>query len=154
MYRLFLVTHIIGITLMAGTTFIDFILFNQFWKIYPGDKAQGTVLSNVLNRLQRFMGIGMLVIILSGVGMMSYMHQVWGQQVWFQVKMGILLLIIINGLGLRRMFGSRVKKILADGSLEVANEQLYKVKGNIRIVQILQILFFITIFFLSVYKFN
>jgi hypothetical protein len=154
MYKLFLVTHIVGVTIMAGTTFVDFVLFNYFWKTYSSDKSQGTVLEKALSGLQKFMGIGMLLIILSGIGMMFYLHQVWGQQLWFRIKMGILLLIIFNGLGLRRMLGSKLRKLLTEASQGMRDEQLYKVKSNMRIVHILQMLFFVTIFFLSVFKFN
>jgi len=31
-YNMALVTHIVGITLMAGATFIDFIIFNKRFK--------------------------------------------------------------------------------------------------------------------------
>jgi hypothetical protein len=153
MYNVFLVTHIVGLTIMAGTTFIDFITFNHFLKTYWKNEAQGLVIENLMNKLQRFMGIGMLVIILSGVGMMAYLHQVWGKQLWFQIKMGMLLLIIINGLGFRRILGSKLRKYLTENS-SGGTEQLYKIKHRMMIVHILQMSFFVVIFFLSVFKFN
>jgi hypothetical protein len=152
-YNTFLVSHIVGITIMAGATFIDFVTFNQFWKVYAGDKPQGLVLGNMTLKLQRFMGIGMLLIILSGVGMMYYLHQVWGQQLWFRVKMIILLLIIVNGLGLRRMVGSRLKRILS-GDCQQFSEQLSGLRGKVLAIHYFQFVFFVIIFFLSVFKFN
>jgi hypothetical protein len=153
MYNVFLVTHIVGVTIMAGATFIDFITFNHFWKTYWKNEAQGLVIENLMNKLQRFMGIGMLVIILSGVGMMTYLHQVWGKQLWFQIKMGMLLLIILNGLGFRRILGSKLRKYLTENS-SPGTEQLYKIKRRVMIVHILQMSFFVVIFSLSVFKFN
>lgn len=154
-YNAALVLHIVGLTIMAGTTFIDFIAFRAFSKAYPADSVQSVVLENYLYRLQRFLGIGMLLILISGITMMAKLHEVWGAQLWFRIKMGVLLLIIINGLGLRRMLGTRLKKIIAnDTSAIVASEKWSSIKKNFTIVQIAQMLLFIIIYTLSVFKFN
>lgn len=153
-YSTILVVHVVGIVLMAGTAFIDLFTFRYFWKRYAADKQQGLVVENIAFGLQRFMGVGMLLILLSGIGMMAYLHQVWGQQLWFRIKMAVLVLIIINGLGLRRVLGTRLRRILgADAATDIALP-LSKVKVNMTIVQYLQLLLFIVIFTLSVFKFN
>jgi len=150
-----LVVHVVGITLMAGATFVDFATFCQFWKVYPVDKTKGFVIGDMLYRLQRFMGIGMGLILLSGITMTVYMHQIWGAQTWFRIKMIFLLLIIINGLAIRRRLGNRLKKYMAEESAgQSALSKLSALKGNITVVHVLQILFFITIFTLSIFKFN
>lgn len=153
-YNAALVLHVIGITAMAGTTLIDFVLFQQFWKTLPNSKDKSLVLEDTLYRLQKFMGFGMLLIIISGIIMMFYLHQVWGQQLWFRVKMGLLLLIIINGLGLRRALGNKLKKQLSGfgGDADLTNVSPV-LKKNITIVLVTQLLFFIIIFVLSVFKF-
>jgi hypothetical protein len=154
-YNTALVVHIAGITLMAGTTFIDFIVFRLFRKIFPQDKSKGLALADIFYRLQRFMGIGMLVILLSGVMMMVYLHQVWGQQVWFRVKMAMLLLIIINGLAIRRRLGNKLKNNLTGDKTEPGlKAKLAGLESSITSVQVLQLAFFLIIFVLSVFKFN
>ncbi len=153
-YNIALVTHIVGITLMAGATFIDFIIFKQFWKAYPSDKPKSIVIEDMLHRLQRFMGVGMLVILVSGVVMMVYLHQVWGQQIWFRVKMGVLVLVIINGLGIRRSMGSKLKRLLTEESLSDFDGKRSGLKSNITLVHAFQLLFFLIMFTLSVFKFN
>ena len=154
LYNIALVTHIIGITIMAGTTFIDFITFRAFGKALKTDKAKSPVLENYLYQLQRFLGIGMLIILASGITMMVKLHEVWGAQLWFRIKMGILLLVIINGLGLRRMMGSRLKKALPDIlSTSSFDKQWHRIKINFSIVQAVQMLLFIIIYILSVFKF-
>jgi hypothetical protein len=154
-YYIALVIHVIGITIMAGTTFIDFITFRAFSKAFVADKNKSLVLENYLYKLQRFLGIGMLLILASGVTMMVKLHEVWGAQVWFRIKMGILLLIIINGLGLRRSVGSKLKKALAGNDLDgTANEKWHAVKRNFTLVQVIQMALFVVIYVLSVFKFN
>jgi hypothetical protein len=153
-YHLALVFHIIGITVMAGTTFIDFITFRLFNKSFGADKATA-VIAGYLYKLQQFMGIGMLVILLSGVAMMVKLHELWGAQTWFRIKMGILLLIIVNGLGLRRRVGTQLKKILAtDVSMNIPVEKLAVIKNRLTTIQTVQMLLFVIVYTLSVYKFN
>jgi hypothetical protein len=154
-YKAALAIHIAGITIMAGATVIDFVSFRQFWKIYTADKVKGFVMENVLHSLQRFIRIGLLVILISGVTMMAYLHQVWGEQLWFRIKMVVLVLILINGLGIRRRLGSAMKKIL-HAELPGENQELglATLREKINVVQILQLLFFAIIFVLSVFKFN
>ena len=116
-YNMFLVLHIMGVTLMAGTSFIDFIVFRLFLKNFREDVSKSLAIEDQLNRLQRFLGIGMLLILISGIGMMVRLHEVWGAQLWFRIKMGILLVVIFNGLALRRIFGGRLRKSLRNTSV-------------------------------------
>ncbi len=154
-YSLALVAHVAGITIMAGTTFMDYITFKQFWKLYRTDEVRGIVVENILYKLQRFLGIGMAVILSSGVLMMAYLHQVWGEQIWFRIKMVILLLIIINGLGVRRSLGNKLRKLLAQGpSFKGFEKKLSGIRTNFSVVYALQMMFFLIIFVLSVFKFN
>jgi uncharacterized membrane protein len=154
-YQIALVTHVIGITIMAGTTFIDFITFKAFWNAFRADKAKSLVLEEYLHKLQKFMGIGMLAILISGILMMVKLHEVWGAQTWFRIKMGVLLLIIINGLGLRRMLGSKLKKLLPiDPAGDSIAEKFIRLKRDFTTVQIIQILLFVIIYVLSIFKFN
>lgn len=154
-YNAALVAHVVGITIMAGATFIDFMAFRFFLKSIKVDHKQAVLMEDLLAKLQRFIGIGMLVILASGILMMVKLHEVWGAQLWFRIKMGILLLIIINGLVLRRKFGSKLKKIVTEGLSDMSiSEKLKKIKKRLNTVQLIQILLFVIIFTLSIFKFN
>lgn len=154
-YNAALVLHIIGIVLMAGASFIDFVTFSAFSKAYTTDTIKASVLEDYLYKLQRFLGIGMLLILISGITMMVKLHAVWGAQLWFRIKMGLLLLVILNGLGLRRMLGNRLKKVMQHDVLDTGNNTGWiKIKRNFTAVQLVQLLLFIVIFTLSVFKFS
>ncbi|SHL13691.1 hypothetical protein SAMN05444266_102168 [Chitinophaga jiangningensis] len=151
-YYAALVLHVVGITLMAGTSFIDFIVFRAFNKTYPEDLNQSEVLVKFLNRLQRFLGIGMGLILLSGITMMAKMHQVWGAQLWFRIKMILLLVVIFNGLGLRRVLGKQLNQLFATANPE--NSRWHRITTRFYLVQLVQLILFILIFILSIFKFN
>lgn len=155
LYHIALVTHIIGITVMAGTSFIDFVAFRILCKAYPADNVKVLIFKDYLYSLQRFLGLGMLLILVSGVAMMIKFHEIWGAQLWFRIKMGILLLIIVNGLVLRRRVGSTLKKItVTDGSITTLSQKWDSVRRNMTAIQLVQILLFVIIYVLSVFKFN
>ena len=153
-YHAALVLHIIGITMMAGTAFIDFVTFRAFAKAYSRDTPKSLVLGNYLNQLQRFLGIGMLLILVSGITMMARLHEVWGAQLWFRIKMIILLLAITNGLGFRRALGTRLKKMTGNSTPGLTNENWNNMNRKFTLVQTIQLLLFIIIYTLSVFKFN
>lgn len=150
-YNAALVIHIVGITIMAGTTFLDFFTFRVFRAAFLANDGRQFTMAGYLNGLRRFLGIGMLVILASGVAMMVELHQVWGVQLWFRVKMAVLLLIIINGLGFRRTIGKRLNQALSDGSLTT---HWRATNRNFMLMQLIQMLFFLFIYVLSVFKFN
>ena len=154
-YQAAIVVHIVGITFLTGATVIDLFGFRMFWQSLTSNRSKALAIFEMTSLCQRLMGVGMGVIILSGIAMMFYMHGVWGEQTWFRVKFGLLLLVIINGLGIRRLLGSRLKKCLAlSTSQEDAIPGSSPIKRNLQLVHSIQFILLISIFVLSVFKFN
>ena len=154
-YNAAIVLHIVGITLMAGTSFLDFITFRAFANQYVVDNGKGLVLERYLYKLQRFLGIGMLLILVSGITMMAKMHEVWGAKLLFRIKMGLLLLVILNGLGLRSRMGKRLRKMTApSAAVNAEDERWTRLKRSFAGIQLIQLFLFLLIFTLSVFKFN
>jgi hypothetical protein len=152
-YDIAKVLHVVGIVAAAGMSLMDLVIFRYFWKLYQQHASEGIVVERLLVRLQRVMAIGMMLIIVSGVTMMYYLHTVWGQQLWFRIKFGILLVIIINSLAFRRTLGRRIHAhvIAETGSFWVQQGSL---RSGITSVQWIQVILFVIIFILSVFKFN
>ncbi|MCD9019938.1 hypothetical protein [Parachryseolinea silvisoli] len=145
--------HIVGISVAAGTSLIDLILLQYFWNIYRFRIQEGVVIERLVGRLQRVAAVGLMLIVLSGVTMMFYLHTVWGPQLWFRIKMGVLLLIIINGLSFRRVLGKRIHARVMQEST-VRWTQQGSLRSGVTVVQLMQLVFFLVIFVLSVFRFN
>ncbi|MEH6305896.1 hypothetical protein RYH73_09605 [Olivibacter sp. CPCC 100613] len=154
LYNSALVLHIIGITVMAGTTFIDFITTQAFYRLYSSNRSESFVLENYLQKLQRFLGIGMLLLLISGITMMVKLHELWGAQLWFRIKMVLLLIIIFNGLGLRRRLGNELRRWMTDNTSVATKEQRPRAIRNLTWVQVIQLILFLVVFVLSAFKFN
>jgi hypothetical protein len=154
-YHTALVTHITGLTMMAGTTLMDYVIFKQVWKQYAIDKMRSLAISEAMVKLQIVFGTGFLFLLISGITMMYLTHGVFGEQTWFRIKFGLILVIMINGLAFGRRQGVKLRKLLPEEiSGGSSNDQILKIKDNLNLFHISQLAIFITIFVLSVFKFN
>lgn len=154
-YHLSLVTHIIGLTLMAGTTLVQYIIFKKFRKLVETDHSKGITILDSTSRLPMLLGIGIILLILSGVSMMAITHGAFGEQIWFRIKFGLVIIIIINGLAIGRRQGIKLRKLLDEKvSGNLIEARLLKLENNIGYFHFIQLGLFLTVFVLSVFKFN
>lgn len=153
-YYTALVTHIIGITAMAGTTFANYIIFKQFWKQYALDRQKAIAVNSATTGFAAAFGIGFLLLIVSGVTMMYLTHGAFGEQTWFKIKFGLILLIVVNGLVFGRRQLQNLKRNLLSDASDTSEEIATRIRTNLNIFYISQMVIFIIIFTLSAFKFN
>lgn len=154
-YQTSLWFHIIGVTLLAGTTVVDFVLTRRFWAFYAKDNQSGIMVRKLTDKLPLLIVAGIILILLSGVGMMTILHTVVGAMLWFRIKMGLVLISILNGIVVGRRLNGRLNKLLATAGTGAANEQsLHQVKKNLQLFHLTQLTIFFIIFFLSAFKFT
>ena len=152
-YQTALVLHITGIILFAGAIMVDYLVAKQFWNSFTNNKPAAQAVFEILAKLQKVMGIGMLLVILSGVGMMVYVHTVYGQQTWFRIKISLVLIVIAAGLGFRRSVGTKIKKVLS-AQVSVMNDDVAVMRSKLNLIHISLFVLLLGIFVLSVFKFN
>lgn len=153
MFNSFLFLHLVGLVIVAGSTFIDYFFYRRFWKQYILDRGKGVVIMQTIGSMPVFTAIGGVLLILSGVGMMILTRGVFDQFTWFRIKMIILVLLILN----IALIGRRNLKILRSavvGTGETSPEGLLILKRNISGFQLVQMGFLVLIILLSVFKFN
>jgi uncharacterized membrane protein len=149
----FLVLHLTGFVLFAGTTIVDFVAYRQFWKLVGKDKSQAIVIGQALAKFPVLMGMGIILLILSGVGMMAMTNGVFGEQLWFRLKFGLVILLIANGLLVGRREGVILRRIIAESEIDHF-EEIKKRKRNLTIFYPIQLTLFFIILLLSVFKFT
>jgi hypothetical protein len=154
LFNISLVIHIICITLVAGTTIIDQIVFGQFGKRYQDNKQKGLALIDTMGLWVKVRGIGFLFLILSGVGMMAVVHGVFGEQLWFRIKMLAFITIIIIGFVFARRSDILLKRLITeDMAGQDRADQVRKVSRRISAFRLTVITLFVIIFILSVFRF-
>jgi uncharacterized membrane protein SirB2 len=87
--QLLLVIHISGLVLSAGIT------------------VAGYALAQAPKALDKTFGIGATLLLLSGIGLMWLTHGVFLQQPWMQVKLGLVVLLVLNEI----LVGKRVATV-------------------------------------------
>lgn len=156
MVKFGLVLHLMGITLMVGTTIANFAAYQQLWKYLYREKDKATMVINVTKRFPMLQGIGGILIIAGGATMMSAFHGVVIHQFWFQVKLAVLLLIIINPILLMRPAAIKLRHMLSiqQPVAAINPADVDMVRRRLVLFHSLQLTFFLVIFILSAFRFS
>jgi hypothetical protein len=147
-----LVLHITGIVLLGGTTLMNYIISRQFWNCVETDRNRAIVINSTTLVFGRITGIGGVLTILTGIGMLAVLHGAVDAQLWFRIKMMLVLLIILNALLFARPQNTKLKSILSAGNQ--TNNELSAVKSKMNMYYAIQLTMLFTIFVLSVFKFG
>jgi hypothetical protein len=147
-----LVLHITGIVLLGGTTLMNYIISRQFWSCIETDKNKAIIINSTTLTFGRITGIGGVLTILTGITMVAILHGVVDSQLWFRIKMILVLLIILNALLFARPQNIKLKRILTKG-IKSSNE-LSSVKSKMDLYYAVQLIMLFTIFVLSVFRFD
>ena len=137
--------------ILAGTTFADYFTFRQMLKYLRQDAQKAIAVNTATARFSMLMGLGLALLILSGVLMVSVYGHAFTTQVWFRVKMGIVLLILLNGVLIARPSMTKLRKLLPLGE---NGKEVSALQKKISIFHITQFLLFVLVFVLSVFRFS
>ncbi|HEY9259190.1 hypothetical protein [Chitinophaga sp.] len=148
-----LIFHLTGLTLMAGTTVVDFMTFNTFSRRLEADKASPVHLLELMAKLSMLMGIGAALLITSGIGLMFCTAGVYAHMIWFKIKMMILLLLVLNGFLVKARQESKLNKHIAGNTISLS-EPVKSAMLRLKIFYLVQIAGFLMIITLAVFKFN
>lgn len=149
-YPAILTLHLTGLTIMAGTTLIELVGYRTYWKLSESDPQKANGVLQLLAKLARPIGIGAALLILTGIGLMALTQGAWGEQTWFRIKFGLVIVLIANSLFFGRRQGSALLKTIhgnEPGKISV-------IRRNLVIFHTLQLSIFFIIILLSVFKFN
>ena len=147
MYLFSLFIHITGISLAAGTTFISFLVNRRFWKVYGTNQVKALTLAELSSRFPRITGLGIGLLILSGMYIMFLTKGAFGEQLWFRIKMALVILVIIINIVIN-ILEKRVKGMV---NAEVNAGGLQR---KVTTYYLIQLFLFLMIFVLGVFKFN
>jgi len=150
-----LILHIIGLSTVFGVTLVRYILSRKFWVQYKKDKEKGLTILQASSKLPLIAGIGLVLLILSGFMMMAITAGVFGHQLWFRIKMIVVILIIAVSVFLSKGLENRLRKWVTEDMIEGSSTHpIGNLIGRINTVQLFLSSLFILIFILSVFKFN
>jgi hypothetical protein len=147
-----LVLHVIGLVMMAGAVLADFSLRSRFNTFLVKDKTRALTLLEGSAALLPLIGVGALLLILSGTAMVIQLKSAVTQMVWFRVKMPLVILLVLNGSVLARRLGLRLYRLLSVET-DSNTSRISTLQSRLRLVYVLQLFLFLSIFVLSIFKF-
>src|SRR5256885_8841455 len=103
--QLFLVLHIVGFTTMAGTVLVDFSINRRLNRYLTSDKPKALSILESTAMFPALIGIGVGLLIFTGVGMVIILKGSVASMLWFRIKMILVVLVMINGAGIMRRNG-------------------------------------------------
>jgi hypothetical protein len=151
--QIFLVLHLTGLTLMAGTTVAEFITFRNFAKIYDSERQRSLSLLELLEKLSMLLGLGAALLILSGIGLFTVTGGAFAHQIWFKIKLTLILVLILNGFLVGSSQELKLKNIINANGTDYDGQIKWPIL-NIKIFYLVQMGIFFVIMILSVFKFG
>ena len=145
--------HLIALILMAGTSLVDFVSLRTFWGLLETQKEKAYGLLEATSKFSRLIGIGAAILILTGFLMMFVTHGVFGEQIWFRIKFVLVLILVANGLFVGRRLGVRLRKLMPAKD-PATLDPVTRIRKNLYRFHVSQLLIFVIIIILSIFKFN
>jgi hypothetical protein len=136
-----------------GKTLAGFIAHQQFWKLFETNRGHGIAAFKAIAKFQTAGIIGLLLLILSGLTMLTLVQWTFLSLLWFKIKLFIVLLLIVNGFTLGRTSTLRLQRFVLKG-VKHAQPDAVTVKRSVRIFQAIQLSLFLLIILLSVFRFT
>ncbi|HEX9512445.1 MAG TPA: hypothetical protein VF939_18260 [Puia sp.] len=150
--QLLLVLHITGFTMMAGTVIANISIYRKLDRYLTTDKPKALIILESTTGLPILMGIGALLLLTTGIGMVLLFKGAVTSMLWFRIKMVLVLLILVNGAIIPRQNTAKLKILLAEKAGE-NNGPIEVLANKMSFFQITQLLMFLSIFVLSVFRF-
>ena len=162
--NLYLVLHITGFTLLAGSEFADLSISARLGKYLSTDMRRALILLEASTSLAPLIAIGGILLILTGTGMAIELKGAVTQALWFRIKMPLVLLVILNGTVMARPNGLRLRQLLLDATagndggqiserVAQSDDSIGQLRNRRRAIYLFQLLLIVTIFVLSIFKF-
>ena len=151
--RILLACHLAGLTMMAGTTIIDFFTFKTFCRLMSDDINKASGLLPLMSAYGSFLRAGAVILILTGASMFILLDGIWWQQLWFKIKMGLVVLLMLNGMLVGNKNGLRLRSMAYKGLPDLVR-QTADIRDNLNRFYMTQLVIFSLIILASAIKFD
>jgi uncharacterized membrane protein len=147
--RILLIVHVCGLAVMAGTTVVDYFTFKIFCNMIDAGDNQAQGLLPVMARFGGLVRMGAGALLLSGVTMVA-IKSAWWDEVWFKVKLGLVILLVLNGMFVGNSLGVKFRNMALNSCTLV--QKGTGINTNLNRFYLVQLILFILIIFVSVIR--
>ncbi|WP_436486341.1 hypothetical protein [Chitinophaga sp. ARDCPP14] len=151
--RILLALHITGLVTMAGTTIVDYITFNTFWKFADEGDNRSLGLLPLMARYGALVRTGAAMLVITGITMLILVKGAWWGQLWFKIKMALVILLVLNGMLIGNKQGTKFRQIVSDNTSGFM-QQTADVRITLHRFYLIQLGIFFIIILISAVKFD
>ncbi len=152
--KLALTVHIAGLTIAGGLSLANFLVLQKFRKVYFSNEQRALVILEGNAKLPGIANIGIVISVISGIAMMILTDGVFMKQLWFEIKLGLLIIIILNIIW-RSSLKTKLKKDFIENRAEATMKiRIVELTNLISVSVLMQLILFLSIFFLAAFRFN
>ena len=146
-----LVLQLTGLTLLSGTTVAEYVTFRTFSKRFKTAGNASNSLLNLMSGLAVTLAIGGGLLVVSGIGLMTVTHGVYAHQLWFQIKLVIILILVLNGFLVGNRQGTKLRNGLSEQNTD-SGKAVKTAMRNINLFYVVQMVLFLAVIMLAVFK--
>jgi len=150
--RILLAVHLSALVVMAGTTVIDYITFKTFEE-KAGHAGDPRGLLPLMSKYGAIVRAGGAVLLISGIAMLALMNGVWAYQLWFKIKILLVVLLILNGAVIGNKNGTAFRKLAGEYAPDFADRSA-EVRTTLNRFYLAQLSLFFAIIVVSTVKFD
>jgi len=152
-YQIIKVFHFFGFIVAIGTTVASTVAYKYFWRQYSEDRLRVKSTFQLIQGVQIAGMMGMITLLIAGITMLAMANGGHTSLLWFQLKLGLVVLIFVSGLTLGRTTAQGLKKLVEQN--DSPQDQLAaSIKSRARVFSAIQLTIFSLIIILSVLKIN
>jgi hypothetical protein len=150
--QFYLVLHIIGFTIMAGTIVADLVIQQRMKKYLIAEKQKASIMLETAAGFPLLIGVGAFLLVSTGIGMVIIFKGHIFNMLWFRIKIILVILAMLNGSIILKRNAIKLKVLLHENSVR-NDEAILSLKGRMAFFHSIEILLLLTIFILSIFKF-
>ena len=150
--RTLLALHIAGLVIMAGATVTDYLTFKTFWKFADHGDNRALSLLPLMAKYGGLVRTGAAILFLTGTGLLV-MEGAWWEQLWFKVKMALVILLVLNGVFIGNKQGHKFREMIAGNAPDFI-QRTTDIRGTLNRFYIIQLAIFFIIILVSAIKFD
>lgn len=154
MLHLTLMVHLVALTMAVGVAIANAVVSSQWWKLYDGNREHALTAFEATKKLQTIGLIGLVLLIISGFTLLGLYRGGYGGQLWLQIKMAVVLLILLNRFTLGRSTNSKLERMIRGEQPSSDLSYNLRLKRNSKIFHLTQLSLFVIIIVLAAFKFN
>jgi len=152
-FSLGLFFHILGITLLAGGSLGGLLLERQLYRYFLTSPDKALALAPLMGRYPVVIQYGAILMLLSGITLLSALHWAVVSQAWFIIKMFLYVALILNGTLVARPTGLQLKELMTHPATNETKNRFHSLKRKMTIFHITEFSMLVAIYVLAIYRF-